>query len=120
MFVPEHTPLASVPTHCPLSVYCPAPHTIQSLDVGPVHVLHVGEHKVQLPPLLKLPSGHGLLEPMAAGAADVADAATHLVWSLASWVKPDLQDVQSPVPSEHCVHPSSQTRLYVSNLNRLI
>ena len=106
MFVPEQTPFASVPTHCPLSVYCPPPHTMQSLDVGPLHVLQVGEHKVQLPPLLKPPSGHSPPELVPVVAEAVLDTGMHLVWSLAFWVKPVLHDVQSPVPSEHWVQPS--------------
>ena len=54
---PSHTPLPLAPTQLPFRVYLPAPQMIQSLDVGPEHVWHRGEHGWQDVPLLKLPSG---------------------------------------------------------------
>lgn len=68
---------------------------MQSLEVPAVHVLQVGEHGVQVVPLLKLPSGQTV-------PVDVTDGtASHLVLSFASWVYPVLQAIQAPVPSAH-------------------
>lgn len=51
---------------------------IQSFEVGPEHVLQEGEQGLQVEPLLKLPSGHGV-------PVDVtAFGAIHFVLSLAS------------------------------------
>ena len=76
---------------------------IQSFDVDPVHVWHRGEHGVQEVPLEKLPSGQTV-------PPDVTDwGATHFVRSFAFWVNPVLQEMQSPVLSAHCEHPSWHT-----------
>ena len=64
---------------------------IQLLDVPPLHVLHSVEQGVHVPLLLNDPSGH------AAPLDEVCGVASHLVASEGSWVKPDAQDMQSPV-----------------------
>lgn len=96
---PEHTPLASVETQAPLSRYVPWAHSMQSLEVPALQVLHDAEHGVQLAPLANAPDGHNVPDEV------VLFGASHLVRSFASRVKPVLQAVQTPVPSVHAVHP---------------
>lgn len=92
---PWQTPLPSAETQLPLNMYFPAPQMMQSFEVAPVHVLQSGEHGVHDVPLLKLPSGQTV-------PVEVVDCtARHLVRSLAFWVKPVLQDMQSPELSAH-------------------
>lgn len=73
---------------------------IQLFEEGPLQVLQRGEHGAQAVPLLKLLSGQTV-------PVDVVDCwAMHFVLSFAFRVKPDLQEMQSPVLSAHCVQPS--------------
>jgi len=79
----------------------------QSFEVAPVQVWHEGEQGVHVVPPLKLPSGQTV-------PVEVMDcAASHLVLSLPSCVKPDLQAMQEPVPSAHCVQPSWHTKILI-------
>ena len=101
---PWQTPFALADTHAPLKVKRPVAQTMQSLEVPPVHVWHDEEHGEQVDPVLKLPTGH--VWPVV-----VIDwGGLHLVGSFASWENPDLQAVQSPVPSAHWVQPNWQTK----------
>jgi len=93
--VPAQTPSEFVVTQEPFNVNDPEPQMMQSLEVGPEHVLHNGEHGVQFVPLLKLPSGQTVPLDVTEGVA------SHCVRSLASCVNPDLQVTHSPEPSAH-------------------
>ena len=100
---PLQTPLESVVTQVPFSLYWPLAHTMQSFDVGPLQVVQLVEHAAQAVPLLKLPSGQTV--PVLV----VDCGAMHCVRSFAFWVKPVLHVRHSPLPSAHCVHPRLQT-----------
>ena len=91
---PSQTPLESVATQLPLNKD-PEAHIIQLFDDGPLQVLHDGEQGEHSWPALKDPAGH-VVPP------DVTDGnGSHFVLSDSSWVKPDLQETQAAVPSEH-------------------
>ena len=100
---PSHTPLASAETHAPLSKYVPSAHSMQSLDVPAVHVLHDAEHGAQFVPSENAPGGQSVPDGV------TLCGGLHLVRSLASCVNPALHAVHTPVPSVHVVHPISQT-----------
>ena len=55
---PSQTPLESVVTQLPLNNECPAAHTIQLFDDGPLQVLQDGEQGEHCWPALKAPAGH--------------------------------------------------------------
>lgn len=106
MSVPEQIPLESALTQAPLRLYSPEAQTIQSLEVPAVHVSQEEAHGVHVDPLLKLPSGQTV--PL-----EVADCGgLHFVRSLVFWENPDLQVVQTPVPSSQAVHPNWHAALY--------
>lgn len=92
---PSQTPLASVATQLPLNRDCPAAHTIQLFDDGPLQVRHDGEQGEHCWPALNDPSGQGVPPDVTAGNG------MHFVLSFAFCVKPCLQETQVAVPSAH-------------------
>ena len=82
-FAPSQIPLLSAVTQLPLNIYFPFAQRAQLFELGPVHVLHDGEHTLHCAPLLKLPSG----QAVPPGVTDCTGL--HLVESLGFCVYPD-------------------------------
>ena len=72
---------------------------MQSFDVPPLQVRHIGEQLAQPVPLLYDPVGHGTPFDVLVGTE------SHFVLSVGFWVKADWQVMQFPVISLQLEHP---------------